>query len=548
VLNKLISIKWGLEEKLTEKNIGRILFIASFILFFIALIKEFSENVLRYDEVFTMHLVKDTISNIIYQTAMDVHPPLHYFIVKAFISIGHLLHLPFSDIFLGIISSATPILLLIIFSWKYLRRDIGELAAGLFSLSIVLMPQFIYYLADIRMYSWGMLFITLAYYAAYRITVNPSWKNYTLLIFFGILGEYTQYYCSVTLAAVYLVLFIWLALKNQLTSVKKLILSGIISVAAFLPWVSVLLNQISYVSNSFWIAEFNGKTLLQTIWYVLSSRKVGDTTYTLVHGAKTEWEGVILLILMVLLLGISFYYLFKEKITFNEIRKRLSKLNFLTFSALIIILEVLFGILLSDIIGKEILHVRYIVIGLALFWLTVSIIISKTYKKSKPVFAILMLLFLIGGLLNLSYSFEKIDLDAAFSNSLGDVLKLISPDDLIIDGDLSASGYRELLLHHPDENTYIGQLDTYWEPPFMNVYSSQHNMSIFDGNMMSRVNKTLESGHNVWIYGSSNGHDNLISIRNSNWGYLDNYKVKAYTIRKGGVQGDNGVIYEIIAN
>ncbi|MDR3223422.1 MAG: glycosyltransferase family 39 protein [Methanobrevibacter sp.] len=547
MINKLKSIQDSLIAKLTEKNIGGILFISSFILFFILLIKGFPDISLRYDEIFTMHLVKDTIGNIIYQTAMDVHPPLHYFIVKAFISIGHLFHSSFSDIFLAKLSSATPILLLMIFSWKYLKKDIGYLAAGLFSLSVVLMPQFDYYMADVRMYSWGMLFLTLAFYSAYRISIDGSWKNYALLIFFGILGEYTQYYCSVTLFAVYLVLFAWLALKNEVMKVKKLILSGIISVAAFIPWMGILLNQISYVSNSFWIAEFNSKTLLQTVWYVLSSRKVGDTTYTLVHGAKTEWEGVVLLILIVLILAISLYYLFKENISLNSL-KRIGKINFLTFSALITVLEVLLGMLLSDVIGKEILHVRYIVIGLALFWLSVCIIISKTFKKSKPVFLVLMFLFLLGGGLNLSFSFHKMDVNTGFAHSIQDVLKLIDPDDLVIDGDLSTTGFRELLMSHPDENTYIGQLDTYWEPPFMNVYSSQHNMSIFGGNLMSRVNKTLESGHNVWIYGISNGHNNLMTIRNSQWGYLDFYKVKAYTLKKAIIPGDNGAIYEIIAN
>jgi len=466
---------------------------------------------------------------------MDVHPPLYYFIVKFFVFLGHFLHLPFSDIYIAKISSATPILLLMIFSWKYLRRDIGELAAGLFSLSLIIMPQFIFYLNDIRMYSWGMLFVTLAYYMAYRISLDGSYKNYALFIFFTVLGIYTQYYCAVALFGVYFVLFTYLSLKNRVNKVKKLVISGIISILSFMPWLSILLHQVNNVSSNYWIPGFDSQLLFFIFWNLLISR-VNSEFVDLTLNNGVQWEGLILLVLLVILFGFCAKYLFRGGVSLNSLKTRLCKLNFLTFGALIILSEIILGVLISAMIGRPILHPRYLFIGFALFWLSVCIILSRTYHlKSKSIFVLAMVLFLISGGLNTYYSLTQIITNQEATHDMYDVLNLIDPDDLIVDDNLAVAGYRELFVHHPDENTYIGQLSVFWEPVFLCIYESQHNMSVFKGDIAQRVNNALKSGHKVWINSYIRDNKDYYRIFDPS-DYIDgsNYHVKFYKIRHGG--------------
>lgn len=537
-----LDIKNWLEKYLTEKYVSIILFISSFIILFSSLIVSYFESYLRYDEIFTLTLIKDTLPNIIKLTAMDVHPPLHYFIVKAFVYFGQeILHLPFDSIYLGEISSAIPFLLLMVFSYFYLRRDIGWLSAGLFSFSLISMPQMIFYSGDIRMYPWGMLFTTLSFYMAYKITITDtsnknSYKYYLLLIFFTVCGAYTQYYCSVAILGVYFVLFTYLTLNNDIKKIKRLILSGIISVVSFLPWIPTLIQQTHYVSNSFWIGEFNAETLFNSIIYFLSATKIGETTWTLL-GSPEGLDLPFLSSLLIVLILVSIHYLFKGKYSVEIVRNRLLKVNFLTYGALIILFEVFTGMLASNIIGKPILHVRYLVIGIALFWLSVSMIIGKTYHlKNKSIFLSLFILFVVGGLISSYYGFHILGENNKLTQLMKDDYKLIGSNDLIIDTDLTVTGWRELFKHHSDDNTLISSLDSYWEPPYYRVYSSRHDMSVFKRDKFERINNTLNHGDKVWISGGIDGDglqrlfQELMVLKDYRYGYLDPYYVKKHHV------------------
>ncbi|MDR2545663.1 MAG: glycosyltransferase family 39 protein [Methanobrevibacter sp.] len=505
-----------------ERNLSKLIFIISFFLFFAFLWMDIGDNYLRYDEMFSLHLARDSISNIISLTAMDVHPPLHYFWLKLVVSICQFLDLPGGEIFFGKISSAIPILLLMIFSFKCLKKDIGNLGASLFCFSLVAMPNMVYYMEDVRMYSLGMLFVTLTYYMLYKIQNNGSLKEYALLIFFTICGIFTQYYCTVALFSGYFILFFWLSLKNDISKIKYLISSGLISAGIFIiSWGLILVNQVKYVSNSFWIGSFDADTALHTIFYMLGNWKVGDTTYTLIN-SPISWEAVIFIILITFCISMVLYYLFNKNKSLTVLKNRFLSLNFLLFGSFIIVLEVVSGCVLSELIGKSTLHVRYLVIGIPLLWLSVCLVISKTYKMNdKAWFYALFALFLLGGSLSIYYNIEQIKTNHISSHHRINDFNLISDDDLVIDADLTTTAWRELIKPHPDNNTLVDKLDVYWEPPFFRVYSSQHDMSILRGNIISRVEDTLDNDHKVWINGE---RAVLYTIRDDSFGF-DDYHV-----------------------
>ncbi|GAA5819194.1 MAG: glycosyltransferase family 39 protein partial [Methanobrevibacter sp. CfCl-M3] len=273
--------------------------------------------------------------------------------------------IPFMDIYLGKISSAVPILLLMGFSWKYLRYDIGELGAGLFSFSIIAMPQLIWLLTDVRMYSWGMLFVMLAFYSAYRIAIQESWKNYVLLTFFAIIGAYTQYFCSVSIFGVYLILFTYLYLNKDtknlsenIKKIKRLVLSGFISILAFIPWILILIDQMKNVVSSYWIPPFDGFVFYKTVIYFLSASKLVEGIEDLIGSDQYDLDTLLLSMILIAILGICIYCLFND-LSFKSLKMKVLKVNFLIFGVLILLLEIILGVLVGDMIGKPIIQDIY---------------------------------------------------------------------------------------------------------------------------------------------------------------------------------------------
>ncbi|MDR3291187.1 MAG: glycosyltransferase family 39 protein [Methanobrevibacter sp.] len=523
---------------INEKNIAKILFISSFILYFISLFIYYFENVLRYDEVFTLQLVKSSIPNIIYLTSLDVHPPLYYLIVKFFILLGHSLHFPFNDIYLSRLISSFPFLILMIFSWKYLRKDIGVLSAGLFSFCIMSMPHFIHYLAELRMYSYCLLFSTLVFYMAYRITNDGSWKNYALLILFTLLGLYTQYFCGIVASTIYLILLLVISLNNDIDKVKKLFISGIICIFVYLgTWGIYLFHQVKVISSDYWIAPFNSEALINTIIYFLNPLKLSESSVDLITPEEYgwlsliqeifNWETVIFLVLLTIVFGIIIKYTFKNGISFNILKDRIVKVNFLTFGALIILIEIIVGIILSECLGKPIIHIRYLFMSIGLFWLTICIVIGKTYHKSKPLFGICMILMVIGGGLSAYDGLTLSVINQRYTLDVDNVLNLIDSNDLIV-SNFEMYSYSKIFRPHLDNYfIYEGSLV---QNAFLNIMWNQLDMDMLLGDELERVTNTLNSGHKVWIFGSQDKINmEFYYIRNGkNYGFLDNYYAKSY--------------------
>lgn len=196
----------------------------------------------------------------------------------------------------------------------------------------------------------------------------------------------------------------------------------------------------------------------------------------------------------------------------SDIVDRIAGLNFLTFGALVVAFEVLLGVFAGLVLGKTIIHVRYLVIGMALAYLSVSIIISKIHLNNKKLGVVLLLLLLIGGVSSV-YSAEKSFVnESAWFNLMKEDFKLIQPDDLVIDASLSDTGFRESLSNFHSNNTMILQLDTYWEPPYLRVYESLNNKFDFGNISNSRVQDTLVAGHSVFF----NGMDMFYNVAKAN--------------------------------
>ncbi len=146
------------------------------------------------DEAFTIQLVKNKIPGLIAGTAADVHPPLYYLIVKAFYSLfgdkGVIFHL------VSLIPCAVILILALTLIWKRFGREVSAVLITLSCLS----GNAVRFNVEVRMYSWGALFILLTFYEFCCIVGQEKKSSYVLFVVFSLMASYTHYYCLLSVS------------------------------------------------------------------------------------------------------------------------------------------------------------------------------------------------------------------------------------------------------------------------------------------------------------------------------------------------------------
>ena len=219
-------------------------------------------NNLWFDESYSVGMANKSFMDIWQIGSNDVHPILYYWIL-------HLIYIIFgSNIFLYRIASMIPIAILGILGYTHIKKDFGEKVGILFSFFTFFLPISSVYSGEIRMYTWGMLFVTVMAIYAYRIYKNSSTKSWIIFAIFSLASAYTHYYALSIAGIINLLLFIYL-LKNAIKQksytkdLKSFTISAIVQIILYIPWLYNLINQITGVSNGYWILEPSLELLLQ---------------------------------------------------------------------------------------------------------------------------------------------------------------------------------------------------------------------------------------------------------------------------------------------
>lgn len=215
----------------------------------------FASRYIWADEVFTLKLIRHSVPRLVALTAVDVHPPLYYLIVKLFAALT-----PFwPTVAAAKLCSLLPVALLVV--WAAVRgvRDAARrFAYGLFAVCVAGLPSLTNYSLEIRMYSWGLLFVTLCFAAGRAAAENGRRRDWAAFVAFGLAAAYTHYFACVAVALAYLVL-LGCCLKNKKGG-AWLAAAGV-TVAAYLPWLIVLLGQLRTVKEGYWIQPITGEDI-----------------------------------------------------------------------------------------------------------------------------------------------------------------------------------------------------------------------------------------------------------------------------------------------
>lgn len=295
-----------------------------------------------FDESYTSALVKYAPADSVSLTAVDVHPPLYYLVLKTWSALFGSSDVALRSLStLGMLVSLTLVFFLV-------RKLVNAYAAGFAVLIAAIGPFVVRYGQEARMYGLGSVLIlgsTLALvYQMQRPIKRRStrlWVLYAVLVA-GIV--YTHYFGGIIVLvhAVYMLLNSHgMSTLERVRAVDRrwlLALGG--AFALYLPWVPTLLSQLSAVNTGFWIPPVDGVSVVDTVSqlsafypldrgselaaiaagavgllalatasiYVLRRRWLDASAFSLTIGA-VGLVSLVLIVLSVLPMTTSYYYL-----------------------------------------------------------------------------------------------------------------------------------------------------------------------------------------------------------------------------------------------
>lgn len=356
----------------SDNILGYGLYILS--LFFFAFLFFNLTNLLWADESYTLyHIVLLPYTQMMSNIISDVHPYLYYFILYFVLHLLEILKVSFDPIILARIVSLIPIGFVLIFNITTIRKEFSPLFAGIFSFSIISLPNFMYLGTTIRMYTYGFLFSTLGFFYAYKIVSKGKTRHYIFLTLLSIMGIYTHYFSLYIVFCIYTVLFVYLFFNNK-QEIKKLILSLSVVVLSFLIWIPVFIYQIRNGWAS-WIPQPDLDDLLNTIYYVFSP--------------NNEFS----IIGVIFIFSILFLFLYQIIGKQGRFLMDVKGKNFLVLGVLVFIMVLILSVISSNIAVSSFLP-RYMFLALGIFYLSFTYILTKTYPKKIIFVPILIILIL----------------------------------------------------------------------------------------------------------------------------------------------------------
>ncbi len=371
------------------KNV--IFYVLPIILLLISFSTIFSNDIWG-DENYSLQLIKLSYVDGINRTSWDVHPPLYYIILKSLVDF-------FSDIVPNPIwtakfASLIPHIILLVLGFTIIKKKYGIVTAFLFNMFSLGMPALMGSSTEIRMYSWGMLFVTLAFLSSLEIYKTESEKKYYILLtLFSAFASYCHYFACAASIVIYIEIFIYFIIKKDKKRVIRTFISGLGVAIIYLPWIFVFIRQLLVVSADYWIDPITPYTVMKNLIFLF------DSTNKIVR------TGCFLLF-VVAFIGILL-----------EIKSRKNIESICGFG--VWFGTIFLGVVLSLII-RPIFVSRYVIVTAMCFWFAVAFSINNLkvdWLKTCSVLATVALSIVV--------TKEFLDLEAYYQNGTNNVLAFL---------------------------------------------------------------------------------------------------------------------------
>jgi uncharacterized membrane protein len=249
-------------------NRERVSLIAILLLALVLRFINLSSRHLWYDEAFAVLYAEKGFSAILYGTitqvegaAADVHPLFFYSILHAWMrAVGQS---PVAVRALSVLVGVATVVMAYL-----LARSLFDRRAGLATAAIVsIAPFHVYYSQEARMYALlGFAAIAMTYFFV-RAWEGGSWVHWVVFGVFGAMTLYAHNLGFTFLAGLDLwVLWAWLRPgATRWRSLRPVLLSHLLSVGLFAPWMMVIPSQFSKIQQAYWVEQPGILKLIQTI-------------------------------------------------------------------------------------------------------------------------------------------------------------------------------------------------------------------------------------------------------------------------------------------
>lgn len=422
---------------LTESNSFHLSIYLIIAYFIVLLYADIINCTLWYDEAYTVAMMQYSFTDILGITANDVHPPLYYFMLKAFCSI-------FGDSqYIMRIFSNFGVMACLVLGVFPIRRLFGDNITLIYTLIMVLMPANQFLGVEIRMYSWTMFFVLACSVYAYEAYLDSKLINFSKMTVYATSAAYTHYYGLVAIASIFFLLWIF-SLKKQ-EKIIRLILFTSIFLLVYSPWIPVFITQFDKVSHNYWIEIPTPKDLLLFCYYFFSPKEPA-------HPYMIFSLPVMSVALSAMLLCISVCIFYIIKIHCIKLTDRLLCADGF-ISVYVLTLFITFVITFG---GIPISVPRYTCCVLGPLILGISIYIPEIYKINKTISGIfLIILFILGSARFFSekayYSMKKNE-----TEQINTILNnKENKSNVIIAGFMSYPELAKISLAHPDKTCIL---------------------------------------------------------------------------------------------
>lgn len=505
-----------LKNKTNYEKLGITLVILSIIFLIISSVWGLLKVNTWYDELFSITMVSVGFKNMLTVGVNDVHPLLYYvifYLFAKFFSIFNFTNLEQ----IGVIVSLIPFYLLIILGLTKIRENFGWLTSGIFCFCIIAMPQLLEYSVEVRMYSWALFFLTAIYILFYEINKNPTRKKWILLTILTICSAYTQYFAAVESFCLYVVFFAYFLFKKR-EYVKNIIISGIIIILSYIPWIPSLITQITKVHTKFWIDPINLNTIIGYFYYIFSPFNA------YIIGNKIIRPDLLGTLVIISFIVVIIYY-------YRNMNKNIGLYPLLGLIS--VILMSIIGISIST-IYSPIFYMRYLIPVLGIIYLSFSILLDNI-KENKKILIPIIVLILIIGIVDMGVFITEENNNFEKENQIKELYASTVPDGSIIIYDNPADFFSSKILEGNYTTYYLGgflKLGNILNPDIlaMNKNEGKYLENVLDN--MKNENK------DVFIVGLDKKYEDLIS-EGYNITLIKSYESRIFTLK------DNSHLYHL---
>ena len=463
------------------KIIGIILYATAF-LTMVAYCVTLGGNDIWYDEVFSVVFSSSSYREIIRLTSADVHPPLYYFYLKAFIDAGRALFAGTGVIFWAKLASFVPWGVLFILAVFPLRKRFGILTGGLFALLVTVMPKLGANYAEIRMYSFAMMLITIAFVCTLELMSDKKTLLWGVGFYLaGIATAYTQYYACIAIVGLYIAFGIYALVSGKKRQLRRLFCCAGLSVISYLPWLGPLFSQMRAVSENYWILPLTLRSI------------PGCLKFLFLPADTLGIKGYICACAVMAVIAFTYVLFFVKKPGKDELYIALTGPSVLAFT-------ILAGFVLS-VIGRPIFVYRYMIPVMGVFYLSTAFVFGQVAKDNARIL-ILLIVFYISGRITVGgyYYEEKLKCD-----KMTEAMSVL--DDLPKDGIIITNFDHVCALmsyYLPDNKIYLydGRPDA--------IVELMYNRSDFEINE-DKLKDLVKGDVPVYFFGSFNSREDLLS-------------------------------------